>query len=145
MNLAELPRLKMIAVTRPGMTDRIAACRSRDIAVANIRNYANHTVPEHVSRWCWRYAGIYWRTGKRLSRAPGSIEQFCLFTNSIASCPFPPWYHWGGRHRTGNGRHCTRLRHALLFAYHPFPRKKGGLTPFDQVLAESDIFRCTVH
>lgn len=47
--LAQLPRLKLIAVAATGhdIID-VAACRERGIAVCNIRNYAVHTVPEHV-------------------------------------------------------------------------------------------------
>ena len=48
-DLAQLPRLKMIAVAATG-TDIVdlAACRERGIVVSNIRNYAVHTLPEHV-------------------------------------------------------------------------------------------------
>ena len=47
-DLARLPELKMIAVAATG-TDNVdvAAARERGIAVANIRNYAIDTVPEH--------------------------------------------------------------------------------------------------
>ena len=47
--LAQLPALKLIAVAATGydIVD-VAACRERGIAVCNIRNYAVHTVPEHV-------------------------------------------------------------------------------------------------
>lgn len=48
-DLAMLPELKMIAVAATG-TDIIdlAACRERGIIVSNVRNYAVHTLPEHV-------------------------------------------------------------------------------------------------
>ena len=47
--LAQLPDLKMIAVAATG-TDilALAACRERGIVVANIRDYARATVPEHT-------------------------------------------------------------------------------------------------
>jgi glycerate dehydrogenase len=47
-HLAQLPRLKMIAVSATG-TDMIdlAACRARGIVVSNIRNYSVVSVPEH--------------------------------------------------------------------------------------------------
>ena len=47
--LAQLPDLKMIAVAATG-TDilDLAACRERGIVVANIRDYARATVPEHT-------------------------------------------------------------------------------------------------
>ena len=47
--LAQLPKLRMIAVAATGYdVIDLPACRERGIAVANIRNYALHTVPEHA-------------------------------------------------------------------------------------------------
>jgi glycerate dehydrogenase len=48
-DIAQLPKLKMIAVAATG-TDNVDldACRARGIAVANIRNYSVVAVPEHV-------------------------------------------------------------------------------------------------
>jgi glycerate dehydrogenase len=48
-HLARLPALKMIAIAATG-TDNIDLdyCKAHGIAVANIRNYARHAVPEHV-------------------------------------------------------------------------------------------------
>lgn len=47
--LAQLPKLKLIAICATGANNiALAACRERDIAVANVRDYAVHTVPEHV-------------------------------------------------------------------------------------------------
>nr|WP_315400545.1 D-2-hydroxyacid dehydrogenase [uncultured Duganella sp.] len=48
-DLARLPDLRMIAVAATG-TDIVdlGACRERGIVVANIRNYAVHTLPEHT-------------------------------------------------------------------------------------------------
>ena len=47
--LRRLPELKMIAVAATGydVVD-IPYCKEHGIAVANIRNYAVHTVPEHA-------------------------------------------------------------------------------------------------
>src|SRR5277367_5655926 len=47
--LRRLPQLKMIAVAATGydVVD-VAYCKERGIAVANVRNYAVHTVPEHA-------------------------------------------------------------------------------------------------
>ena len=47
--LRQLPGLKMIAVAATGydVVD-VGYCRAHGIAVANIRNYAVHTVPEHA-------------------------------------------------------------------------------------------------
>ena len=46
---AQLPALKMIAVAATGYdVIDVPYCREHGIAVANIRNYAVHTVPEHA-------------------------------------------------------------------------------------------------
>src|SRR5271155_1813001 len=47
--LQQLPQLKMIAVAATGydVVD-VGYCKEHGIAVANIRNYAIHTVPEHA-------------------------------------------------------------------------------------------------
>ncbi|HEX8708095.1 MAG TPA: D-2-hydroxyacid dehydrogenase [Pyrinomonadaceae bacterium] len=47
--LAQLPGLKLIAVAATGV-DIIGLdyCRRRSLAVVNVRNYARHSVPEHV-------------------------------------------------------------------------------------------------
>jgi len=47
--LAQLPKLKLIAMAATGYDCiEVESCRRRGIALANIRNYAVHTVPEHV-------------------------------------------------------------------------------------------------
>lgn len=83
--LAQLPNLKMIAVAATGydVVD-VAYCRARGISVANIRNYAVHTVPEHAfalilalrrSLLAYRAdieAGVWQRS-----------TQFCFFTHEI--------------------------------------------------------------
>jgi glycerate dehydrogenase len=47
--LEQLPGLRLIAVAATGYDCvDVAACRARGIGVCNIRDYARHTVPEHV-------------------------------------------------------------------------------------------------
>jgi glycerate dehydrogenase len=47
--LRQLPELKMIAVAATGYdVIDVGYCREHGVAVANIRNYAVHTVPEHA-------------------------------------------------------------------------------------------------
>jgi glycerate dehydrogenase len=47
--LARLPALRFIAVAATGVDIvDLEACRRRGIAVSNVRNYAPHSVPEHV-------------------------------------------------------------------------------------------------
>jgi len=84
-DLERLPELRMIAVAATGYdVIDVAACRERGIAVANIRNYAIHTVPEHafmmilaLRRNLLAYradveAGVWQRT-----------TQFCFLTHEI--------------------------------------------------------------
>ncbi|OZB31552.1 MAG: glycerate dehydrogenase [Ferrovum sp. 34-44-207] len=83
--LKELPQLKMIAVAATGYdVIDIPYCKAHGIAVANIRNYAVHTVPEHafalilaLRRNILAYrqdveAGVWQRS-----------EQFCFFNHAI--------------------------------------------------------------
>jgi len=84
-DLAQLPKLRMIAVAATGYdVIDVGYCRARGIAVANIRNYAVHTVPEHAfalilalrrSLLAYRAdveAGVWQRA-----------TQFCFFTHEI--------------------------------------------------------------
>jgi glycerate dehydrogenase len=48
-DLAQLPSLKLIAVSATGVDIiDLESCRRRGISVCNVRNYATHSVPEHV-------------------------------------------------------------------------------------------------
>ena len=83
--LKQLPDLKMIAVAATGydVVD-VPYCKAHGIAVANIRNYAVHTVPEHafalilaLRRNILAYradveAGVWQKS-----------DQFCFFTHDI--------------------------------------------------------------
>ena len=83
--LRQLPQLKMIAVAATGydVVD-VAYCQEHAIAVANIRNYAVHTVPEHA------FAMILALRRNLLSYRQdveagvwNKSEQFCFFTHDI--------------------------------------------------------------
>ncbi len=48
-DLSRLPKLKLIAVAATGVDNiDLGYCKSRGIAVCNTRNYAKHSLPEHV-------------------------------------------------------------------------------------------------
>ena len=141
--LAQLPKLKMIAITATGYDGiDVATCRQRGIAVANIRNYAAHTVPEHVF-------ALVLALRRNLMAYRREIEQggwqkspqFCLFTHPISELRGSTIGIVG---EGAIGKGTAAIAHAfgmrVLFAYHPSPMKKDVvLTPFDQVLAESDV------
>lgn len=83
--LAQLPRLKMIALAATGhdIID-LAACRERGIAVSNIRHYAVHSVPEHVFALilALRRRLLDYRADVERGRWQ-QAEQFCFFDHPI--------------------------------------------------------------
>ena len=141
--LAQLPKLKMVAIAATGY-DRIdiAACRKRGIAVANIRNYAIHTVPEHVFAMVLALRRNLLAYRQEIEQgAWQKSEQFCLFTHSISEL-FGATMGIVGEGAIGRGTAAIARGFGMrvLFAYHAsFKKKDVVLTPFDQVLAESDI------
>jgi glycerate dehydrogenase len=141
--LAQLPKLKMVAIAATGYDGvDISACRRRGIAVANIRNYAVHTVPEHVFALvlALRRNLLAYRQEIEQGRWQKS-EQFCLFTHEISEL-FGATMGIVGAGAIGQGTAAIARGFGMrvLFAYHESSRKKDVIfTPFDQVLAESDI------
>jgi len=83
--LRELPELRMIAVAATGydVVD-VPYCREHGVAVANIRNYAVHTVPEHAFALilALRRNLIAYRTDVERGVWNRS-EQFCFFDHPI--------------------------------------------------------------
>ncbi len=83
--LAQLPDLKMIAVAATGydVVD-VPYCREHGIAVANIRNYAVHTVPEHAFAMilALRRNLLAYRQDVE-NGVWNRSEQFCFFTHPI--------------------------------------------------------------
>jgi glycerate dehydrogenase len=145
--LAQLPNLKMIALAATGYDCvDIAACRARGIAVANIRNYAVHTVPEHsfalilaLRRNILAYrqdveAGLWQKA-----------TNFCFFTHDIGDLHGSTLGIVGegaiGQATAAIGR-AFGMR--VLFADHAPPKAPGvEFTSMDKVLAESDVL--TLH
>jgi glycerate dehydrogenase len=83
--LRELPELKLIAVAATGydVVD-VGYCREHGVAVANIRNYAVHTVPEHAFALilALRRNLIAYRDDVARG-AWNRCEQFCFFDHPI--------------------------------------------------------------
>jgi glycerate dehydrogenase len=141
--LEQLPDLKMIAVAATGydVVD-VPYCKQHGIAVANIRNYAVHTVPEHAfamilalrrNLLAYRHDvenGVWNRS-----------EQFCFFTHPIGDL------HGATLGIIGEGaigQATAAIGHAfgmrVLFADHAPPKMDGVVfTPHETVLAESDV------
>ncbi len=142
--LKQLPQLKMIAVAATGYdVIDIPYCKAHGIAVANIRNYAVHTVPEHafalilsLRRNLLAYredveAGVWQKS-----------DQFCFFTHDIGDL------HGATLGVIGEGalgRGTARIAEngfgmRVLYADHAPPKMEGvTFTPLQQVLAESDV------
>jgi glycerate dehydrogenase len=141
--LEQLPDLKMIAVAATGydVVD-VPYCKQHGIAVANIRNYAVHTVPEHAfamilalrrNLLAYRHDvenGVWNRS-----------EQFCFFTHPIGDLHGATLGIIGegaiGQATAAIGR-AFGMR--ALFADHAPPKLDGVVfTPHETVLAESDV------
>ncbi len=141
--LAQLPELKMIAVAATGYdVIDVAYCKSHGIAVANIRNYAVHTVPEHafalilnLRRNILAYrqdveAGVWQKS-----------DQFCFFTHPIGDLHGATLGIIGeGAIGQGTAAIARGFGMKVLFADHEPPKMPGvEFTPLDQVLATSDV------
>jgi glycerate dehydrogenase len=141
--LKQLPQLKLIAVAATGydVVD-VAYCKAHGIAVANIRNYAVHTVPEHAFALilALRRNILAYRQDVE-NGVWNRSEQFCFFTHDIGDLHGATLGIIGegaiGQATAAIGR-AFGMR--VLFADHPPPKMEGvTFTPHEQVLAESDV------
>jgi glycerate dehydrogenase len=141
--LALLPRLKMIAVAATGYdVIDVPYCATHGIAVANIRNYAVHTVPEHAFALILalrRNLPAYRQDVE--NGVWNRSEQFCFFTHDIGDLHGATLGIIGegaiGQATAAIGR-AFGMR--ILFADHPPPKMPDvSFTPFDDVLRESDV------
>jgi glycerate dehydrogenase len=83
--LRQLPGLKLIAVAATGydVVD-VGYCREHGVAVANIRNYALHTVPEHVFALILALRRNLIAYRDDVARGVWNrCEQFCFFDHPI--------------------------------------------------------------
>ena len=144
---AAAPRLKCIAVAATG-TDPIdlVACRERGIVVCNIRNYAVHTVPEHTFAliFALRRSLCAYRDAVRAGRWQAS-NQFCFFDHPIRDLAGATLGVIGdgvlGQAVAAIGR---ALGMRVLMSAFKGRADMGSLyTPFERVLAESDVI--TLH
>jgi glycerate dehydrogenase len=141
--LSQLPKLKLIAMAATGYDCiDIEACRKRGIAVANIRNYAVHTVPEHVFAMvlALRRNLLAYRQDVENGVWQGS-EQFCFFTHPIGDL-FGATMGIIGEGAIGQGTAAIARGFGMkvLFADHEPPKAPGvEFTPLQQVLEESDV------
>jgi glycerate dehydrogenase len=141
--LAQLPRLKLIAMAATGYDCiEVDACRRRGIAVANIRNYAVHTVPEHVFAMvlALRRNLLAYRHDVEQGEWQRS-EQFCFLTHPIGDL-FGATIGIVGEGAIGQGTAAIARGFGMkvLFADHEPPKAPGvEFTPLQQVLETSDV------
>jgi glycerate dehydrogenase len=141
--LRQLPDLKMIAVAATGydVVD-VAYCKEHGIAVANIRNYAVHTVPEHAFAMilALRRNLLAYRQDVE-NGVWNKSEQFCFFTHPIGDLHGATLGIIGeGAIGQGTAAIGRAFGMQVLFADHPPPKMAGvAFTPHDEVLARSDV------
>jgi glycerate dehydrogenase len=142
-----LPDLKMVAVAATGtnIVD-LDACRQRGIVVANVRGYAEHTVPEHVFALLLALARnlVAWRASVQAGRWQQS-DQFCLFDHPIRDLHGATLGIVGsGSLGSGVARLAGAFGMRVLRAEHKgVPAPRPGYTDFEQVLREADAL--TLH
>jgi glycerate dehydrogenase len=141
--LQQLPHLKMIAVAATGydVVD-VPYCREHGIAVANIRDYAVHTVPEHAFALilALRRNILAYRQDVE-NGVWNKSDQFCFFTHDIGDL-YGATLGIIGEGTIGQGTAAigSAFGMRVLFADHEPPKMAGVLfTPHEQVLAESDV------
>lgn len=141
--LAQLPKLKMIAVAATGYDCiDVAACRERGIAVANIRNYAVHTVPEHAFSLilALRRNLIAYRRDVEAGVWQKS-DQFCFLDHDIRDLHGSTLGIVGeGAIGQGTATIARGFGMKVLFADHEPPKAPNvEYTPFEDVLERSDV------
>ena len=146
-SISPLKNLKMIAVCATGTNNvDLDYCRAHGITVTNIRNYAVHSVPEHVFMMILalrrNLIGYCVDVHNGLWQASG---QFCLFTHPIIDLHGSVL---GVIGRGALGKAVAKLGEAfgmrVLIAEHKAAAPvRPGYTLFDTVLAESDVI--TLH
>jgi glycerate dehydrogenase len=141
--LDQLPALKMIAVAATGYdVIDVSACRERGIAVANIRNYAVHTVPEHAFALilALRRSLLAYRADVEAG-VWNRAETFCFFDHPIGDLHGSTLGIVGeGAIGQGTAAIARGFGMNVLFADHEPPKAPGvEFTPMDEVLARSDV------
>jgi glycerate dehydrogenase len=141
--LKELPQLKLIAVAATGYdVIDVPYCREHGIAVANIRNYAVHTVPEHAFALILALRRNLLAYRRDVENGVWNrADNFCFFDHAIGDLHGSTLGIIGegaiGQATAAIGR---AFGMQVLFADHAPPKLEGvTFTPFDEVLARSDV------
>jgi len=145
--IAQAEKLKLIAVAATGSDNiDLTACDERGITVCNIRNYAVNTVPEHTFAliFALRRSLASYRSAVQAGRWRES-GQFCFFDFPISDMAGSTLGIIGdGALGKATAEIGKSLGMKVLFSAFKGRDDLGALyTPFEQVLAESDII--TLH
>jgi glycerate dehydrogenase len=141
--LAQLPRLKMIALAATGhdIID-LSACRQRGIAVSNIRHYAVHSLPEHVFALilALRRRLLEYRADVERGRWQ-QAEQFCSFDHPIRDLHGSTMGIVGaGSLGRATAALATAFGMRVMFAEHASSAAADlDFVPLERLLAESDV------
>ncbi|MGV6873600.1 D-2-hydroxyacid dehydrogenase [Pseudochelatococcus sp. B33] len=146
-HLRAAPRLRLIAVAATG-TDiiDIDECRRRGVSVTNIRGYAIDTVPEHTFALILGLRRSIIAYHKSIARGDWARSgQFCYFDYPIGDLSGATIGIVGdGVLGQAVGAIARAFKMNVLFASYKGVEGMGPLyTPFDRVMAESDII--TLH
>ncbi len=145
--LVKLPQLRMVAIAATGYDCAdIPACQRHGVAVSNIRNYAEHTVPEHVFMMvlALRRNLIAYRQDVE-NGLWQKAEQFCLFTHNIRDL-FGSTIGIIGAGTIGQGTAAIARSFGMrvIFSCHGQLKKDNiEFLPLENVLLESDVL--TLH
>ena len=141
--LRELPALRMIAVAATGYdVIDVDYCRAHGIAVANIRNYAVHTVPEHTFALITALRRNLLAYVRDVEQGRWQqVDQFCFFDHPIRDLYGATIGIVGeGVLGQGTAQIARGFGMRVLFADHEPPKAPGVVfTPFDEVLVQSDV------
>tara|TARA_B100000963_G_scaffold294474_1_gene265101 strand:+ start:63 stop:1010 length:948 start_codon:yes stop_codon:yes gene_type:complete len=142
-SLEQLPALKLIAVAATGYdVIDLSACKEKMVSVANIRNYAVNTVPEHTFALILalkRNLAAY--RDDVLAGRWQNHDQFCFFDHRISDLRDSTIGIFGeGVLGQGTARIAKGFGMNVLFADHPPPKADGvEFTNAEEVLKKSDI------
>lgn len=145
--LSKLPKLKMIAIAATGFNNvDVQCCQELGIAVANVRGYANQSVPEHVIAMMFALKRNL--KGYHNDIAAGEWQrnkQFCFFTHPISDTAGSTLGVIGsGTLGKATAALAKALGMQIVFAEHKGANQcREGYVPFEQVLAVSDVV--TLH
>lgn len=145
--LARLPSLKLIAEAATGVNNiDVNWCKEHGIAVCNIRDYAVHSVSEHVFMMILALRRNLMAYRRDLQQGLWQrSSQFCLFTHPIRDI------HGSTLGIVGHGalgqavaQTARGFGMSVQFAEHKGAAQvRPGYAPFESVLRESDVL--TVH